>query len=603
MQTQSTSFSQFALDTRILALPVGHLQFSESVRLAFRKRETIGGLIAAFESGRPRWSRLVRSEISMVLGLLTRCMQRGTEQGWEQFRTQRPKAADATAIYFTSFSFDRLQSSVRGLVVGTLHLRTRVATALARAKIRSIDDLIYGAIRGILRPHPGGAGTCLEIIEILEALSQAVQASGECDWTRYTKCRGILLLPRRTHYRFVAQDCIDQFDRVIQTAVLAGFGQRGAIFTRDNLLCAKERRQSSETIAKQLSIARQQVESLRKLIVQRLRDALLKDDYSSCCFRFRPEFVAPLRTLAGELSKVRDRAIGYSEWNKILSRCLLTTAGPLARIESGLLEILGFRLVTFKQTRFRPIILPCDRDAAPFRRVLTKAEQLLAIDFAAGVSIDELFSELKRSECGKQLGKGDMRAVIESLPGVCRRRGTDRYECRIHDVRHLGNLLQRVMRDLGQPAHFRDLAFIIQEVRAAPRMKTRATVSALSCNKRFKPIGRSGFWTLAEWSVETRSITDLAHAFLTQHNRSATETDLYKFVSQRRKVARQSMGTLLGKDDRFMRVKPGTWALSRPIPLANHSKEVGGASAPTEVCSRRSCQTDADRMEQGGTQV
>jgi hypothetical protein len=572
MPNQSTSFSKLTLDTRILALPVGHLQFSESVRLALKERETIGGLIAAFESGRPKWSRLVRSEISMVLDLLTRCMQHGTAEGWERFRTHRPKAADATAIYFTSFSFDRLQDSVRTSVVGTLHLRTRVATALAGANIRSIDDLIDAAICGILRPHPGGAGTCSQIIEILEALSLAVQPSGECDWTRYTKCRGILLLPRRTHCRFVAQGCIDEFDKVVQTAVLAGFGQRGAILTRDNLLCAKHRRKSSETIAKQLSISRQQVEGLRKLIVQRLRDAFLNDDYTGCCFRFRPEFATPLRALAAELSRVRNRAIGYSEWNKILSCCLLTAAGPLSRIESGLLEILGFRLVTFKQTRFRPIILPYGRDAAPFRRVLTKAEQLLTIDFAAGVSTAELFSELKRSDCVRQLGKGDMRAVIESLPGVRRRSGTDRYECRIHDVRHLGNQLQRVLRDRGQPAHFRELAFMIQELRAAARMNERATVSALSRDKRFKPIGRSGFWALAKWSVETRSIADLAHVFLTQHNRPATETELYKFISPRRKVARQSIGTLLGKDDRFMRVTHGTWALSRPVRLTNYPK-------------------------------
>ena len=300
---------------------------------------------------------------------------------------------------------------------------------------------------------------------------------------------------------------------------------------------------------------------------------------------------------------VRDRAIGYSEWNKILSGCLLTPAGPLSRVESGLLEILGFRLVTFKQTRFRPIILPYGRDAAPFRRVLRKVEQLLTVDFAAGVSTAELFSELKRSDHVKQLGQGDMRAVVESLPGVRRRRGTDRYECRIHDVRHLGNQLQRVLRDRGQPAHFRELTCMIQEFRAAAPMNERATVSVLSRDKRFKPIGRSGFWALAKWSVETRSIADLALVFLTQHNRPVTETELYKFISQRRKVSRQSIGTLLGKDDCFMRVTPGTWALSRRVRLANHSKEIARESTPAGVCSRRSCEADSDRLEQSGTQA
>jgi len=78
-------------DTRILALPVGHLQLSERARLALRYRETIGGLIAALGLGRRRWSSLVRSEISLALDQLTNAMhcavmRRFSRQNLRQFK-------------------------------------------------------------------------------------------------------------------------------------------------------------------------------------------------------------------------------------------------------------------------------------------------------------------------------------------------------------------------------------------------------------------------------------------------------------------------------------------------------------------------------------
>src|ERR1041384_8205995 len=105
MTSRSSAYSNNEFDPRILSLPVGHLQLTE--------RETIGSLIEALESGRRKWSPVVRSEISLVLLQLTKAIRHGTSKGWELFRMRRPKAADGTAIYFTSFSFDCMKHTVR----------------------------------------------------------------------------------------------------------------------------------------------------------------------------------------------------------------------------------------------------------------------------------------------------------------------------------------------------------------------------------------------------------------------------------------------------------------------------------------------------------
>src|ERR1051325_7020334 len=140
MTSRSSAYSNNEFDPRILSLPVGHLQLTERARLAAGERETIGSLIEALESGRRKWSPVVRSEISLVLLQLTKAIRHGTSKGWELFRMRRPKAADGTAIYFTSFTFDCMKHTVRNLPVGTLHVSARAATALARVKITTLGD-------------------------------------------------------------------------------------------------------------------------------------------------------------------------------------------------------------------------------------------------------------------------------------------------------------------------------------------------------------------------------------------------------------------------------------------------------------------------------
>src|ERR1041384_417232 len=273
------TLSKDALDLRILALPVGHLQLTERARLALREHETIGGLITALELGLRKWSPSVRSEIALVLDQLMNSMRHGTANGWEWFRRQRPKAVDGTAIYFASFSFDRFKYSVRKLPVGTLHPSTRVATALARAEITTVGDLIGAAIRGLVNPRPAGAKTCLEIIEMLDALSEAAEANGECAWDRYADSQRIMLLPRDGARRFVTEEYLKEFPVVVEGAGFSGFSAAGGALARERILCAG-RRASLNEIASQFAVSRQEISRLRDLIMDKLRAVFLGSDYA-----------------------------------------------------------------------------------------------------------------------------------------------------------------------------------------------------------------------------------------------------------------------------------------------------------------------------------
>src|SRR5450432_2602223 len=96
MKDDLLSPSRFVIHPEILALPAGHLQLSEGVRLVIEDQKTIGSLITAFERGSPEWRPLVRSKLSSVFYALKRHLQGGKKDGWDRFRRERPKAADST---------------------------------------------------------------------------------------------------------------------------------------------------------------------------------------------------------------------------------------------------------------------------------------------------------------------------------------------------------------------------------------------------------------------------------------------------------------------------------------------------------------------------
>ncbi len=100
--------------------------------------------------------------------------------------------------------------------------------------------------------------------------------------------------------------------------------------------------------------------------------------------------------------------------------------------------------------------------------------------------------------------------------------------------------------------------------RRAGSLRTGMHVAlALSRDKRFKAIARSGFWILAKWDLETGDIADVAARCLSESDRPLTEAELFPLIAARRPVKLNSIMSSLREDGRFRRVGPRTWELKR----------------------------------------
>ncbi|HEY1583698.1 MAG TPA: hypothetical protein VGF73_11430 [Chthoniobacterales bacterium] len=317
-----------------------------------------------------------------------------------------------------------------------------------------------------------------------------------------------------------------------------------------------------EEVAKQTHLDRRELNRLKRDWLLRVRKALLEDDYESCRFRFAPEFTAHLKALRADLAGARHGAISAEIWDGILKMRCGTTRNRLGDSEVTLLELLGFQLIRFRGRGFQPAILPAGQSALPLRQAVLKAHKLLKRKFPSGATAPTLIRALRQK--GVNVAARDMAAILGALPIVHRSDSSKVYEYSPEDLTTLGDQLARALGMQEQPTHVSELARLIAPFLKEDRKVSYETIiGTLSDDKRFKPVGRNGFWLLVDWERrKKRTITDAAASILEKYGQPMTQFELFSRISMVRPVAFSSVGVKLRNDPRFVRQGEGTWALS-----------------------------------------
>ena len=116
--------------------------------------------------------------------------------------------------------------------------------------------------------------------------------------------------------------------------------------------------------------------------------------------------------------------------------------------------------------------------------------------------------------------------------------------------------VERVLREHGQAMHVRDIANKIREAGANDTTDENLR-NQLIPDARFKPVGRSGMWFLAEWShVTSATILDVLRQVLSEADRPLTRDEAVREVSARRQCAETSIDMYLNSDPQFLLVGP-----------------------------------------------
>jgi DNA-directed RNA polymerase delta subunit len=125
----------------------------------------------------------------------------------------------------------------------------------------------------------------------------------------------------------------------------------------------------------------------------------------------------------------------------------------------------------------------------------------------------------------------------------------------------------RVLHKNGNPLHFSEIAKIINHAELNLGKGKRITVtnlkSQLIADSRFKPIGRSGIWSLSDWdNVATKTITQIMEDSFHQCGKPLSMKEVYQYVIARRPDASfKSVSVYLSNTDVFVRVDKNQYAL------------------------------------------
>jgi len=523
----------------------------------------------------PRQLRTL-ADIEHALRALSQSIQASGEVDWLHYAALRTDVSTAEGItraavqrrsrtlYFFDGILEPLGTLAKSTNITALHLSSRAVNSLNKLGVESIGDLPRLVRNGPVKLPRGGTKVAGEVLAMIDAVVGSINLDGVIDLEDYASRRGIVLLPTNGHSLSSVEAILRAFPQALNAAVSLNYGPRGSLIFRNNLLGHGITGSSLRNISQQFSRTPQAMSLQKTCIVEMLQRALFESDYTDCRFRFRDVFVAPFQRLSERLNWARGLALRESEWKRAVADTWAVDPAKLGALDNVLRAILGLQLVHPSGRRFEPIILPRSKRTATFAAAQIKIERLLRTDFPNGLTTTDLLEQLKR------LGEVDLTlpeipTLIHSIPGLeyCERRKL--FRLRTEMLSSLADQLERVLDEKGSPMHRRELTLEVGAFkRRAGSLRTgRHVALAMSRDQRFRAIGRSGFWTLAKWGLETGDVADVAARCLGESDRPLTEGELFSLIASRRPVKFDSIMSALREDGRFRRVAPRTWELKQ----------------------------------------
>lgn len=439
--------------------------------------------------------------------------------------------------------------------IGTLHLLARSRNALMACGVVSVRTLVNRVQSGKLEPCISGLKTVDDISLALTAISQSLQRDG-VDWVHYASCRNFVILPERKCRRWSFPEFVWALPKVALAAIESIYGERESLVFRQYVM--REGSSASLTrIAHELGVTRQAAALMKGSVLELLKRTLLGEDYTGCKFRFQPGFIAPILGLKKALQQFTESPLPYYAWQELLRKQAGKALSVPRATEDLILAILDYWIINPDKASFQPVLVPSRNRVPRLRAALVKSDRLLSGGFPLGLS---------ERQISKTLGAGysarEIEAVLDSIPGFERTLKQRRFRANLGKLSRLTDRLERILSDNGAPMPTTELAAKANSLKEGTRpARSRHQIEvALSDDPRFKPVGHSGYWALSRWKhVETRTVSDIAAELIRLRGEPVKESELYRLIRSRRRVAAESIRKLLGRDARFVRVAPLTW--------------------------------------------
>jgi hypothetical protein len=449
----------------IAALPIGHLQLEGRAATAAAAHGTIGVLAHAINDRSQFRARASGTlQIQRVLQLLAAAIQSEGTAGWDRFRKTRPPFVRPEAVYFYSPKLDALAPAARDGSLARIHLSRRAITALSAGGLSNIGAFVRGAQQGIVHLRAIGHLTTVELTETLDALADSLTPENNIDWLAYADRRRFRILPESDQTCYTGREFLWYFPKTCEIAVSSKFGPAARLLLQRRMFRHPDIAVSLTDIAPHLGLTKERVRLLEQSILKMLRRAIWSDEYRGCRFRFRQQFLQPLRDLAARVRATPEGTLSSARWRILLRATWGVEPSELGQQSALLSQLLDLQT----ELREGP---PTVTDAAGREKAIGKALHEISLFFGArgaeACSADEVGQHLRACLADEAPDDDTLLKILQSLPMLELEKTRRHYRVRLEHLKHHGDRCERILRDRGMTMHFREIYAEI--ARVAPR--------------------------------------------------------------------------------------------------------------------------------------
>ena len=349
---------------------------------------------------------------------------------------------------------------------------------------------------------------------------------------------------------------------VVCAATESRYGRAGRTILEECILDDRANRKSLAGIATILGISKQAVQVKFRRTLNMFREIIERGDYRGCRVFVRREFLHPLRALGRELASRGDTVIAERTWDKVVRRTWDISASEIGCAHDLILMLLGWRMIFFESLESAPVlVLDARKIGCDLEGVGKFIERTLKAAHPAGVQGTKLFALAKTQFQHLKLTTRDMEALSRSMKYVSR--VGKRYSLRPGPLISRADLYEFLLIRSGKPLHYRSLVRLARPYGYRGNEMAESVANILTPDRRFVPVGHSGYWALAAWpKVETRSCVEIAHEILSGCRRPLTIRQLFHRIGAKRPLKRKSIRAMLSHSPDFECVDGG-WRIRR----------------------------------------
>ena len=494
-------------------------------------------------------------------------------------------------LRYSTKRLERLSDQMRGQSLHNLHLDSRAATTMEKIGVRDVGGFVDLLKEGINANKLRNFGRTAfnDLLAALTALSSSIDAKEECDWVAYASARGFKALPSAVIE--TPREAVEQMADIVEQAIEAQF--RGQKDFRRQMDVFKGRLHSPindyltlEQLGTRHKLSRERIRQNEMHIARCISAPLLLGCYSvpvirskgksydALRFRFRPVVESTLQSANEALNAEGRKVWRLDDWVQFLSQ--LWNADPHLVERNALLLSVLFRFSLEAQTvdgETKGFLLVSEEVPTAVRQELRELLKVIHLSMqgsAEGLSTAEILALLSAAKVlkGLALKAEDLMALSPAVfpiqPGVWKIK-PEFFKPKVGKL--TCDAAYEILSENGSRMHNSQLLRRFKLRHPDLLQSDRLLTVRMFVDPRFRPIGRSGYWVLAEWNQETGTIREVIAKVLEEAEGPMHINDILRVVRVRVPCKETSIRAYLAESpDQYIKLSSVTYGWASRYP-------------------------------------